>query len=138
MNKTQKEQIHRLRHDGLGYLKIAQTLGLSENTVKSYCKRNNLGGQMAVAASDPAVQTFCKQCGQPLAQNTGHKSRKFCSRVCRQEWWKAHPEQVMQKAVYTFTCAHCGVEFSAYGNSRRKYCSHACYIADRFGGEATQ
>ena len=27
-----------------------------------------------------------------------------------------------------------GREFTAYGNSRWKYCSHACYIKDRFGG----
>lgn len=39
-----------------------------------------------------------------------------------------------KKAVYTHTCAGCGREFTAYGNARRKYCSHACYINHRFGG----
>ncbi|RXM53885.1 RNA polymerase subunit sigma-70, partial [Clostridium tetani] len=27
---------------------------------------------------------------------------------------------------------YCGKEFSAYGNKNRKYCSHNCYIRDRF------
>ncbi len=32
-----------------------------------------------------------------------------------------------------FTCACCGRYFTAYGNNHRKYCSHGCYIAGRFG-----
>ena len=43
-------------------------------------------------------------------------------------------ELVKRKAVYTFTCPACGKEFTVYGNSHRKFCSHACYIAYRFGG----
>ena len=31
-------------------------------------------------------------------------------------------------------CPHCGKEFHIYGDRRRKYCSHECYIADRFKG----
>jgi hypothetical protein len=30
-------------------------------------------------------------------------------------------------------CVHCGKEF--HGRSGRKYCSHRCYIAERFGGK---
>ena len=37
------------------------------------------------------------------------------------------PEMLDKKALYTHTCAGCGRKFTAYGNSRRKYCSHACY-----------
>ena len=50
------------------------------------------------------------------------------------EWWTEHPERIRQKAVYEFICAKCGRAFTAYGNKKRKYCSHECYIADRFGG----
>lgn len=32
------------------------------------------------------------------------------------------------------TCPACGKEFPVYGNSHRKFCSHACYIAYRFRG----
>lgn len=44
MNIQQKTEIAFLRSKGYGYTKIAQELGLSKNTVKSYCKRNNLSG----------------------------------------------------------------------------------------------
>ena len=29
-------------------------------------------------------------------------------------------------------CAYCGQPFQSYGNQTRKYCSHECYIHDRF------
>ena len=42
MNLTdgQKILIDKLRREGYGYLKIAKKIGVSENTVKSYCRRN--------------------------------------------------------------------------------------------------
>jgi hypothetical protein len=33
-------------------------------------------------------------------------------------------------------CACCGITFNTIGNSKRKYCSHACYITERYGKEA--
>jgi len=77
---------------------------------------------------------LCPQCGALLTQTPGRKRVKFCSDNCRTAWWNAHPEKVNRKAVYHFTCAHCGKPFTAYGNTQRKYCSHACYIADRYKG----
>ena len=76
----------------------------------------------------------CKECGAALVQAEGMKTRVFCSAQCRKKWWKGHPEMLNKKAVYTHTCAGCGRKFTAYGNSKRKYCSHACYINHRFGG----
>jgi hypothetical protein len=38
--------------------------------------------------------------------------------------------------LYHFTCIACGKRFSAYGKADRKYCSHECYINDRFYREA--
>jgi len=40
-----------------------------------------------------------------------------------------------KKAIYNIICANCGTEFEAYGNKDRKFCSHNCYIASRFGKE---
>ena len=40
----------------------------------------------------------------------------------------------MCKAVYAYICPVCKKEFSVYGNANRKYCSHQCYVAGRFGG----
>lgn len=42
MTDAQKEQVRYLRCEGLGYGAIATRLGISENTVKSFCRRNNL------------------------------------------------------------------------------------------------
>lgn len=40
MTQQQKEQVASLRASGTSLGKIATTLGISVNTVKSYCKRN--------------------------------------------------------------------------------------------------
>ena len=56
------------------------------------------------------------------------------SEKCRNKWWNSNLDKVNRKANYEFICPHCKKPFSAYGNKNRKYCSHACYIEDRFGG----
>ena len=141
MNIEQKSRIASLRSEGYGYTKIAQVLGLSKNTVKSYCKRNSLSGAAleSTAAIPALAPSFCLECGKEISQTPGRKEKKFCSDECRHKWWNARPEKITRKAVYSYTCAGCGKPFTAYGNSRRKYCCHACYIADRFkGGEADE
>lgn len=67
-------------------------------------------------------------------ENPGRKRKRFCCDDCRNKWWNAHLELVKRKAVYTYTCPACGKKFTVYGNSHRKFCSLACYIAYRFGG----
>ena len=46
MTEEQKSRIHLLRERGLGYIRVAQALGISENTVKSYCRRDKLTGKL--------------------------------------------------------------------------------------------
>jgi endogenous inhibitor of DNA gyrase (YacG/DUF329 family) len=132
MTTLQKQQIKYMRGKGDSYAVIAAELGISENTVKSFCRRNNLGAGVKI---EPPAQTteFCETCGNPLIHTTGSKRKRFCSDKCRLLWWNDHPECINRKAVYNFTCSHCNAEFSTYGNKERKYCSHACYTADRFG-----
>lgn len=125
MTDEQKRKIDDLRQQGLGYMKIGQVMGISDNTVRSYCRRSRL----------PSNVVICPQCGRPVKRRSGRKPRRFCSDSCRTAWWNSHLDQVERKAVYQFVCANCEKEFSAYGNTYRKYCSHACYIAHRFGGE---
>ena len=136
MNVEQKSKIASLREEGYGYSKIAQTLGLSKNTIKSYCKRHNLPGSDADSGTKAPVgkPDRCMECGKEIAQVPGRKEKKFCSDECRHKWWNARPEKITRKAVYSYTCAGCGKTFTAYGNSHRKYCNHNCYIADRFKG----
>lgn len=50
MNDTQRQQIEKLRAEGLSYGKISDALGLSTNTIKTYCRRHGLGGVVATPA----------------------------------------------------------------------------------------
>lgn len=139
MTNEQKSKITRLRTDGYGYMKIAQMLGVSENTVKSYCRRNNLIGRATEALPRAQVSSkdgihLCLSCGVSVKQNQGRKAKKFCSDKCRMKWWNNNLDKVKRKAIYEYICPHCGKPFTVYGNSHRKYCCHECYVADRFGG----
>ena len=133
MTDAQRIQIRNLRAAGLGYKKIAEQMELSENTVKTYCRRHGLGGATALQG-ERTDKHLCLCCGVEVVQNPGRKAKKFCSDRCRNKWWNAHLDKVNRKAVYEYQCPYCKKTFTAYGNANRKYCSHECYIADRFGG----
>ena len=133
MMEEQKNSIIKCRNSGLGYATIAKEIGLTKDAVVAFCRRNGLAGNRAGKALEE-TGSRCKECGVALVQTEGMKTRVFCSAECRKKWWKEHPEMLNKKAVYTHTCTGCGREFTAYGNSKRKYCSHACYIKDRFKG----
>lgn len=128
MTDLQRKQIKLLRLQGISYVKIGEMLGISDNTVRSFCRRNGLGHTAKNSIA-------CKQCGKLIKIVLKQKPRKFCSDACRTAWWNSHLDYVNRKAIYEYTCAHCGKPFTAYGNKGRKYCSHECYIADRFGEE---
>ena len=136
MTDNQKSQIIKLRAAGNGYGKIAQMLGISLNTVKSFCRRNDINRNTAVEPSvtPTGETTYCENCGQEIQQIAKQKKKRFCCDKCRNAWWNAHLDQVKRKAVYDFRCSYCGKDFHIYGDRRRKYCSHECYIADRFKG----
>ncbi len=141
MTDAQKMSIEEMRRNGLGYGRIAQTLGISLNTVKSFCRRNGINGntlsETAVALTGET--TYCENCGREIQQIAKRKKKRFCCDKCRNAWWNSHLDQVKRKAVYDFRCLRCGKEFHIYGDRRRKYCSHECYIADRFkGGEGDE
>lgn len=126
MLPSQKDALRRMRENGKSYGQIAAALGLSENTVKSYCRRAGL--QTFVA------RTICPQCGKILLPEK-HGRRRFCSDACRYAWAYSHrilgPQNSIQKQ-----CAARKKSFFSYPSSHRKYCSHGCYIADRYGREA--
>ena len=132
MTTYQKERITEMRNRGEGYGKIASTLNISEGSVKSFCRRNNLNGNISAKVL-PEGHTYCKHCGKDIINEPKKKRRKFCTKECCVAWWTANPEKLNRKANYDFACAYCGTPFIAYGNKGRKYCSHACYVAGRFG-----
>ncbi len=126
MNNRQKKDIQQFRAEGLSYSKISTMLSLSENTIKSFCRRNNLGG---VAFEEIVLTTGdqCRQCGTELSQIKGKKHKRFCSDKCRLTWWNSHPESIKRKSVRIFTCLSCGQKAMGYGKRERKYCSRSCY-----------
>ncbi len=126
MNYMMKEDIRRMREEGQSYTKIAELLHISENTIKSYCRRNNLGG-VASKISKPIVSSLCRHCGAPVKQTPGKKLKQYCSDQCRSAWWNAHPEAVPHKSIRKFTCLTCGKDFEGCGKRERKFCSRACY-----------
>ncbi len=129
MTDAQKQQIRLRRAKGESYSAIARALNISENTIKSFCRRNNIG--VAKKSEQPTATDLCANCGCLLSHTQGAKHKRFCSDKCRMSWWKAHPEAINRKALYRFVCQTCGTEFEAYGNAGRKYCSRTCFGAAR-------
>ena len=119
MTDMEKKNVESLRWAGMGYSKISLHLKLPLSTVKSHCRRHNVASR--------AGRGVCMECGRPLKQGTGRKEKKFCSDGCRIKWWNHHTHLMKANCV----CVHCGRVF--HGRTGRKYCSHQCYIEERFG-----
>lgn len=131
MKEMVKKQIRIMRGRGMSFGQIGTSLNLPTSTIKSYCRRANVA-----AGSNDVKEGMgrCLCCGIEVPQDPKRKEKKFCSNTCRMAWWNNNPDKVNKKAYYEFTCACCKKTFKAYGCSTRKYCSHECYIKDRFGG----
>ena len=105
MTETEKSQIIRLKVNGWGYKRIAAELGISENTVKSFLKRN---------------QDYCPMCGKPISGR-----QKYCSDKCRMQWWRSHPHQTA--GMRLSRCGVCGAAIYSHPSKQRKFCSRKCY-----------
>ena len=79
MTDEQRQKITNLRVAGNGYKKISKLPGLSENTVKSFCRRRKLGG--VVVRSNAEVRV-CKCCGKPVSQNLPLTQAKLMCSKC--------------------------------------------------------
>ena len=68
MNDMQKSQIINMRAAGIGYKAIAKNLDISENTVKSFCRRNNLTSTEMIVpvpiTENSAEVVLCKTVGR--------------------------------------------------------------------------
>jgi hypothetical protein len=99
MTNLQKQRIAELHGQGIGYARIAESFGISENTVKSFCRRGDFGFVFVAEKVQPTTDA-CENCGKPTTKTTGAKKKHFCSDKCRLAWWVVHPEAVNRKAVY--------------------------------------
>ena len=93
MTNQQKEQIRTMRLQGIGYIKIGKSLGISDNTVRSFCRRNGLGDKSKNAVA-------CKQCGKLIKIIPKQKPKKFCSDSCRNTWWNEHRDYIKSIPPY--------------------------------------
>lgn len=78
------------------YSQISQKLGISESTIKTYCRRHGLGSTEVKVTPGKAKNCIC--CGIPVMQTSGRKEKKFCSDKCRMQWWNSNLEKVSRKA----------------------------------------
>lgn len=120
MSEALKAQIIVLKRDGLGYVEISQSIGVSANAVRMFLLRH-----------EERYKNRCRVCEREIKQVPHRKTKVFCSDKCRMQWWNGHPQTVKKKTFYNFVCPYCGKEFSAYGNSKRKYCSRECFAKVR-------
>ena len=124
MTEFQKAIIQKLRAAGKSYAEIGAATGLSVGTIKAFCSRN------AVEASQVTIPR-CEFCGAEIARVLKHKPKRFCSDRCRYRWWNKTRDKLAGNGTIR-VCAHCKKEYPSYDNES-KYCSHSCYIAQRFG-----
>ena len=122
MNLEQKQQIIKLKQEGYGYKKISKELNLPLSSVRYVCDKG---------MDDISLLGTCKRCGNTIKSIKGKKRKQFCCDRCRWDWWNSHIKEVNKKAFYTLTCKYCGKEFTAYGNQKRVYCCHDCYVKDK-------
>ena len=134
ITNSQKERIGHMRLNGESYARIADALGLSRNTVKSFCLRN-LHSEPHEVIAVQVRSGVCDRCGKGFVLYPGHRQRRFCSDHCRMVWWNSHRDLLKSNTKVEYTCVSCGKHFMSYARQQRKYCSHRCYINDRYGKE---
>ena len=118
----QEEKIISLRKKGCEMVDIADSLGISRNTVKSICRQEGLLD----------VTKLCEYCKTPLVVFPGTKEKKFCSDKCRMKFWNSGLGTPNCDGMEDCVCLNCGKAFKAYPKRKRKYCSHECYVEARF------
>ena len=127
MTQEQKILILHYREQHMTYRQIGEKLGLSPDTVKTFCRRKRAQSER----TEESVQAQCRNCGAPVHLLPGRRERLFCSPACRTAYWRKH-NLLGGTPRY---CAGCDALLTG-GSASRKYCSHACYIRHRFGSSA--
>ncbi|HFU4472106.1 TPA: sigma factor-like helix-turn-helix DNA-binding protein [Streptococcus suis] len=125
MTPEQKESIKMLRADGLGYKAIATRLSISVNSVKSFCQRQKV-------SQWEKNEQECELCGQSFEVESKVNNKRFCSKECRMKWWNRNKGNIRRESQVEHFCQHCQKKFKAYIHEGRKFCSHQCYIKERF------
>jgi endogenous inhibitor of DNA gyrase (YacG/DUF329 family) len=154
---NEREKALKLYSAGYGYKTIGKMMSISYNTVKSWIRRhgvrrsnkqdegNSESEQININLTVPEfydvvvdndgneyVQGMCLVCGKPVGQKVYSKVKMYCCDKCRNIYWTHHRGKRETKALYRIECLKCEKVFESYGNAKRKYCTHECYVAARF------
>ena len=123
LTEDQKQAILVLRENGKTYDAIAELIGASPNTVRSFWRRN-----CAIRVKPKKLQPgCCKNCGAPLGKAKGAKRKVFCSDQCRYDWWNRY----RRSQPYRLVCKQCGKSFISFGNQKKAFCGRECYNLSR-------
>ena len=102
MTPDEKSRLSAMRKAGRSYTEIAAELGISKNTIKTFCRRNGLTSEVESMPIEttPVATTdrLCPHCGKPVIQLEGRKEKKFCSDTCRNRRWNSHMDLVNRKS----------------------------------------
>ena len=132
MTNAERDYIIRYRQAGKSCAEIARILGgvrqhsevlLSEKQHRTDCAEHAGGTFRSFGGSLPVLR-------RKIEILPHRKPKRFCSDACRLRWWHAHRD--MEKNAVDRRCFSCGRMFRS--SREQKYCSHACYIKARFGG----
>ena len=115
------DRFEALRRAGKSYSQIAEILGVSRNTLKSYARRN--------PTDEAKARTVCAFCGTKMISRG---KQRFCSDSCRYAWNYSHRILDATNAIQK-VCPHCGRSFFSYPSSNKMYCCRDCYLAGRYG-----
>lgn len=118
MDTLQKQRISELRNKGESYAKIADALGISVNTIQSYCRRAAVAEKEKLSPSPK-----CENCRKPMKDSV-QSNRRFCCDECRYSWWSKNSDKRPGKETL---CAQCNKPFTYQGSRPRKFCSRKCY-----------
>lgn len=117
MTKQQKQIIAELRESGVPISSISEQLGISANTIKSYCQRHGI-----LPLNKPRRNIrFCLQCHIEIPQTPHRKEKKFCCDKCRQLWWTRHSAIIQRRSQIKLTCPVCGRTFQSNKSKHRKF-----------------
>lgn len=133
MNEIQRQKIRKLRTQGYGYLRISEELGISPNTIRSFCKKENIAGYIKVGEQLKGKDNLvvCKQCGKKFYQIAGRKKKIFCSSACCSVYWSNHKDKQRRFIPQKYECLICGKEYYEYPTRNRKFCSRECYYISK-------
>lgn len=81
MTTKEKNNIRLLRQKGLSFTEIAAETGIPRNTIKSFCRREEI-----LSAEQLSARHLCRNCGKPIPQKS-NRPKAFCSDQCRWDWW---------------------------------------------------